>query len=848
MEKYKLQICCLLMLGFIMGIHFSAKRKRSYEHGLFVALLLCGFSNLCIDVVTVFFAYHQENISYWIGRIASLSFNVSILSVFLFAFLYILTLLNLDEKSARREKKLIKLPFLFTTVGMCFLPIRYIQTPKGNYFHGAACNLLYGTIAYYIILLCLYLIRYRDTMNSKKKTIIRTALGIEISVSLCQLLLPYSLISSFGVTILCLALFLTVENPDVRLVECLQEEKKRAERANSAKTVFLASISHEIKTPINGVIGMNEMILRESNDDKIRKYALDVKSAAHVLLGIVNDLLDLTKMESGKMEIRPVEYSLKHLLRDTYHLIADKAEGKGLVLNMYAENKLPSVLIGDDVRIRQILMNLLTNAVKYTESGQIEVVVTGKRYEDELLLHFEVHDSGMGIKEADIQRLFLKFERLDEIKNRRIEGTGLGLTITQQLLEMMGSKLNVHSVYGVGSVFSFDLRQTIVDDRRIGNFDEFMNESMDEYEYEAAFIAPQAHILIVDDNAGNRRVLKSLLQETEIKMVEVESGKKCLECVKEQHFDLIFLDHMMPDMDGIETLQRMMEMNKNQCKRTPVIAFTANTVAEAVERYEKAGFCDLLAKPIVPEKLERMLLRWLPDELIEVQNPEVGKGEKKSGEREQLPYIDGIDWDYARMHIKDSKMLKKLVVNFYGNIADTIKELQTLAEVVEQEEKRRLYQTKVHALKSVTAMIGAMSLSGLAKLLEYAAQEEKYGRIQILNPVLIQELEDYQKRLHILVPEEERKKEGKERKEINRAGILAMAEMLRHALAEIDVDAADDVMKKMNEYAFDEEMQGYVNKLGQFVQTLRLEEAERLLVKMVEACRRNDSEKDIIVW
>ena len=158
-------------------------------------------------------------------------------------------------------------------------------------------------------------------------------------------------------------------------------------------------------------------------------------------------------MESGKMEIRPVEYSLKHLLRDTYHLIADKAEGKGLVLNMYAENKLPSVLIGDDVRIRQILMNLLTNAVKYTESGQIEVVVTGKRYEDELLLHFEVHDSGMGIKEADIQRLFLKFERLDEIKNRRIEGTGLGLTITQQLLEMMGSKLNVHSVYGVGSFF-----------------------------------------------------------------------------------------------------------------------------------------------------------------------------------------------------------------------------------------------------------------------------------------------------------------------------------------------------------------------------------------------------------
>lgn len=398
-------------------------------------------------------------------------------------------------------------------------------------------------------------------------------------------------------------------------VESYEREIRLAEEASKAKSRFLSQVSHEIRTPVNSISGMNEMILRESGEEVIRRYAQDIKISAETLITIINDVLDFSKIESGKMPIVEAAYDTQEMLQNVIRMSEVKAREKNLAFEIQIQETLPKKLYGDAVRIKQILMNLLSNAVKYTSEGVVTFVVKGQALADKKYkLLVEVKDTGMGIREEDIPKLCTAFERMDEERNHSIQGTGLGLNITDQLLKRMGSSMEIDSVYGEGSNFHFALEQTVVDESPIGVFQKERVVEQDT-KYEASFVAPKARILVVDDNVVNRKVFCRLLKQTQVQITDVGSGAACLDMVQENHYDLIFLDHMMPEMDGIETFEQM-NQREHRCKGVPVIMLTANAIEGAREEYLEAGFDDFLSKPIEPDKLERMIYEKLPRELL----------------------------------------------------------------------------------------------------------------------------------------------------------------------------------------------------------------------------------------
>ena len=402
----------------------------------------------------------------------------------------------------------------------------------------------------------------------------------------------------------------------------VEKERKIADAANRAKTDFLASMSHEIRTPINAVLGMDEMILRESTESTIKEYAMDIQTAGHTLLTIINDILDLNKIESGKMEIVPVEYDVSGMISDISNMIKFRAEDKNLSFNVNVSSDIPTKLFGDDVKIRQILTNLLTNAVKYTPNGDVwlrvglKQRVAGDGGED-AILHFEVEDTGIGIKPENMDKLFSEFERIEEERNRNIEGTGLGMPITMKLLSLMGSELKVESEYGKGSVFSFDLRQKVVEETPIHDYEHKITElKSKQYTQGDSFITPDAHVLVVDDSIINRRVFTSLLKKTQINITEADSGYKAVELATAQSFDIIFMDHMMPGMDGIVAMEKIRAVKDGPCANTPIIVLTANAIEGSKEKYLEAGFDGYLSKPITTDMLLSVLAENLPEEKI----------------------------------------------------------------------------------------------------------------------------------------------------------------------------------------------------------------------------------------
>ena len=398
----------------------------------------------------------------------------------------------------------------------------------------------------------------------------------------------------------------------------LQQEKLMALQASQTKSEFLSNMSHEIRTPINAILGMDEMILRESTEQNILEYAENLRHAGNSLLGIINDILDFSKIEAGKMEIIPVEYQLSSILNDLVNMIYNRAAKKGLKFIARADSEIPSILFGDEIRIKQVITNILTNAVKYTEKGSVTLTIDYReKGKDSIILIVSVKDTGIGIKPADLDKLFSAFERIEEKRNRTIEGTGLGMNITQQLLHLMGSKLNVESIYGEGSTFWFEIEQKIVNREPLGDFVEaFRNSLKNHSEYHEKFIAPDATILVVDDTVMNLTVVKGLLKQTKIQIDTAESGYECLDMVVKKKYDVIFLDHRMPGIDGIETLKEMKTMPINLNADTPVISLTANAISGAREQYMAAGFQDYITKPIDSAQLENMLIKYLPPEKV----------------------------------------------------------------------------------------------------------------------------------------------------------------------------------------------------------------------------------------
>ena len=615
----------------------------------------------------------------------------------------------------------------------------------------------------------------------------------------------------------------------MRQAEIMKELKEEAEEANRAKSLFLAKMSHEIRTPINAVLNMNEVILRESREENIKEYAMDVKSSARTLLGIINDILDLSKIESGNMEIVAVEYEMSSLINDVVNMIYTRAKEKGLDFQVIISPSLPSVLLGDDVRIRQILVNLLTNAVKYTETGTVSFVVNGKIVGEEVKLHFAVRDTGIGIKKEDMPKLYEAFQRIQEVENHYIEGTGLGISITVQLLNMMDSNLQVESIYGKGSTFSFDLVQKIVKEDEIGDFQERIHQLTTAEAHQNLFFAPEAKLLVVDDCDMNRKVFRSLLKETQIQITDVESGAACLEQVKECHYDIIFLDHMMPELDGIETLRQLKTMEENKCKDTPVIMLTANAISGAKELYLKEGFDDFLSKPIVPEKMERMICEYLPKELIQEMPPqEMHTQEETQEEIQELPDIAGINWEYAKLYFPDQAILRQTAEEFYLSMDREKENLQMLYELRHEPSDLKQYQIKVHAMKSSSAMIGAMMLSTVAALIEEACIGQNISRIEELHPILLEQLQKYKQNMAVLHQESEKPK-----KAVDITQILSLLDRLGNSLNETDLDMADECMEQLCEYQYEEEAQKIINQLQLAVMNFETQKAKAEIQKML---------------
>ena len=392
------------------------------------------------------------------------------------------------------------------------------------------------------------------------------------------------------------------------------------EKANEAKSIFLARMSHEIRTPINAVIGMNEIIMRESSERNILNYASNIETASHSLLSLINDILDFSKIESGLMKIIRDEYDTYSLLNDCYTLLDMRAKGKGLNLKLEYNEKLPARLKGDEVRIRQIVTNLLTNAVKYTDRGTITFEVDFvKKEKDRVDLIIRVTDTGRGISEEGLRNIFDSFSRADERQNRNIEGTGLGLSITKQLVDLMGGSIDVKSEYGRGSEFTAVIPQIAVTNEPMGSFWERFNAGSSTGEnYRESFKAPDARILVVDDVAVNLKIFTLLLKKTEVGIDTAESGEKCLELYEQNHYDLVFLDHMMPQMDGIETFEELRKTERYKMEHTPVVVLTANAIQGADKEYLAIGFTDYITKPVQSAELERVIIKLLPEELVDI--------------------------------------------------------------------------------------------------------------------------------------------------------------------------------------------------------------------------------------
>lgn len=614
-------------------------------------------------------------------------------------------------------------------------------------------------------------------------------------------------------------------------IEEIKRVRHQAEKASIAKSEFLANMSHEIRTPMNAIIGLNDIIMEECGDTEIYAHAKDAQSAAKNLLTIINDILDLSKVESGKMELIKVDYYLKAMVDEIIGMMDRAASQSGLILKYECDETIPCRYCGDDGRIKQILINILNNAIKFTKKGYVRASVTGKpgRNADEEWITFCVVDTGCGIREKDLDKIFEDFRQVDAKRNRSVEGTGLGLAIVKHLVELMEGTIKVESTYGKGTTVTITIPQKIVDSRPISQMPEIPQA---EQKIEDMFIAPSIKALIVDDNVINRKVARRFLKNYSFDLTEAESGPEAIELVRSVRFDIIFMDHMMPGMDGIEAAEIIRKDCGENGTAPVMVALTANAMEGMREHFLKHGFQDFIAKPLDRRELNRLLLRWIPENCRQI-------AEEKNEEIKPLDtgafQIEGVDADIARRYHSDGEEEYFELLELY--CVDGKRKAELLRELVETDISR--YQIEVHGLKSASANIGAMGVSAMAREQENAVTRGDMEYISGQFPVLMAEYETLLENIGQFL--EQRKQENDKKEKLPALSAQELREQTAAALDALKHFRSRECAECVEKLLVHELPEDVAKCLLQIREQLRLYEddnAEELLGQLVDTLEK----------
>ncbi len=611
----------------------------------------------------------------------------------------------------------------------------------------------------------------------------------------------------------------------------IKRVRRQAEKASIAKSEFLANMSHEIRTPMNAIIGLNDIIMEECGDTEIYAYAKDVQSAAKNLLTIINDILDLSKVEAGKMELVTVNYYIKSMTDEIIGIMDMAASQKGLILKYECDETIPCRYHGDDGRIKQILLNILSNAIKFTEKGYIRVYITGKPGKNpEELLTFCVEDTGRGIRDEDLPKIFEDFRQVDSRRNRSAEGTGLGLAIVKHLAELMGGSVQVESVYGKGTTFTVTIPQKIVDRRPVSETPELPQT---EQKITDMFTAPGVKVLIVDDNVINRKVARGFLKSYAFDLTEAESGPEAVELVAANRYDIIFMDHMMPDMDGVEAAE-IIRRDCGENGTAPVmIALTANAMEGMREYFLERGFQDFIAKPLDRVELNQLLLRWVPEKY---RQEEVEEKESKPLNPAAFR-IEGVDMDAVMQYYSGDEDGFVELLDLY--CIDGKRKTELLCEVVESDLFR--YQIEVHGLKSASANIGAMKVSAMARGQENAAVQGNRELISSQFPLLLAEYQTLLTNIEQFL--EQRRQESGKKEKLPCPSALELREQTAAALEELKHFRSQQCAQRVETMLAHQLPENVAERLLEIQKQLKLYEddyAEELLGRLLGILEREE--------
>lgn len=762
MHNLYIPICGFLCALLLIICFFTKERVKNMETKLFSGMLITSFLDSVFMILIILIAYVSKDSIVVLKVLNKLDYLQFLLWIWLF-FLYIIYIAYKDNQIIYKHySNIFKLTGIINIIIIFVLfmvPVYLYNTNNVMYSYGPSCNVLYMTSAIYIVLILFTLIVNLKKIVSKKYLPFYIFAVFAIIVLIMKKVNPGLVIITAVLAYVDLIMYFAIENPDVKMLNQMELAKNEAEKANSAKTDFLSSMSHEIRTPLNAIVGFSECIKNTDDINEAHEDAEDVIKASKTLLEIVNGILDISKIEAGKLEIINSPYDSKELLNQVAKLIKPKMEEKALDFKVSIADDIPKTLYGDHANIKKIITNLLSNAAKYTEKGFVKYEVRCINNKNVCRLVISIEDSGRGIKEENMNKLFTKFQRLEEDRNTTLEGTGLGLAITKQLVELMGGKIVVQSVYGSGSKFTIILDQR-VEKVEIKEQKEDLNINID---------LTGKKILIVDDNLLNIKVASKLLEQYHPTIDTCDNGYTCIEKIKNnEKYDLILLDDMMPKLSGVETLKELKSINGFNIT---TIALTANAITGMREKYLNDGFDNYLAKPINKEELKKLLIKYLvnndktidfgelPKEMYEIGNtdeidiaqPVNSKNKeieyeyqeenenKKEAKTSSIDYLkeNHIDIDKSISLLGDIDTYNDTLKDFLNNISNRIKKLSEYKDNDDMEN----YSIEIHSLKSDSKYLGFTALAGICFEQELKSKENNSKYIKDDYSKLIKELD-----------------------------------------------------------------------------------------------------------